>query len=87
MSTLSEHLCSPEELRISALSNAPSRCLSRNESIALAVRFPDALLDVEMLTSSQFVAQSGALSLTACVVTFAFILVSQDIDHRAGTSS
>ena len=50
MSTLSENLCSPEELRISAQRNAPSRCLSRNESIALAVRFPDALLDVEMLT-------------------------------------
>ena len=37
MATLTAQLCSPEEQRLSAQPNAPIHCLTRNESVALAV--------------------------------------------------
>ena len=78
MSTLLAQLCSPEEQVISGRGNAPLHCLTRNESIVLAVR-AYAVIHARFLTfAAQFVAQSGALSLTACVVTFALILASTD---------
>ena len=40
MATLTAQFCSPEEQVISAKANAPIHCLTRNESIALAVRPP-----------------------------------------------
>ena len=78
MSTLQAQLCSPEEQVVSGRGNAPLHCLTRNQSIVLAVR-AYAVIHARCLTfefAAQFVAQSGALSLTACVVTFALILAS-----------
>jgi len=78
MATLDAQFCSPEERVLSAKPNPRLHCLTRNESIALAVCTEHIKLvscDLTFL-SIQFLTQSGALSLFACVVTFALILVS-----------
>jgi hypothetical protein len=68
--------CTPQELAISALPNAPLSCLTRNESIALSV------CDALRVDSSyfdhldQFVTEAGVMSFFACLVTYGLILVS-----------
>jgi hypothetical protein len=76
MATLSAQFCTPEEQALSATSNAPLHCLTRNESIALAVCIPLFFRVSDFDREDKFVTQSGALSLLAYLVTLALILVS-----------
>jgi hypothetical protein len=76
MATLSAQLCTPEEQALSAQSNAPVYCLTRDESIALTVCIPLFFRASDFDHEEKFVAQSGPLSLFACLVTYALILVS-----------
>ena len=76
MATLDAQFCSPEERLKSAASYPTLHCLTRNESIALSVVHPIPARDQMLTFQVQFVTQSGALSLFACLITYFLILVS-----------
>jgi len=50
MDTLSTQYCTPEQQAISALANAPIHCLTRDESIGLAVCITFLFVRVSILT-------------------------------------
>ena len=90
MATLDAQLCSPEERALSARPGALLHCLPRDESIALAVCVVascQTLAVVNHTFGEQFVTLSATLSLCACVVTFALILVSAFMPHEVGVCS